>query len=762
MTETHKIRVRVLDGKPRKYPDIRKVLGTDIRATADDSAGKGLEFVLEAPTPKRLEEARAKLNAAGLEEIEGSVAVRPVKSAPTARAKPVPRKHREFGAAAPSKAKDSAGPPPSAENLEKRAKPYDFVALPGEFEVAPPVWHDGSSTAGRVSGEIRCELRTLTPLLVGWERQTAAEIRAQHGDLEVVRGLADKKSVLCPLRAPWGQNPVLIPGDSLKGLLRQELGALFGAPMERVAERTYSYRPNMQFPLEGADRRLEPRPARVVKTMPAQVASLALEVPVEVDLHAFTRRGDQTFDAPGALPYRGGMGAGKPLPKEVLPEKRGGKVHTSVDLGPTKIERSAVPIGAEIVNGYLRTIKHLLDEESGHFSARHPGVGKDRDIARRATKVIEAGGQSAMKAGDVIWVEWDKDEQRVVSLGYHYYYRWAYLHSVRTVGDGEERNGLFPADEETSRTKEGAPQSLTAVRRLLGYSGDNPGSQDIGEGNYTQLMGRVSINAAIESVAPEDTDGTRFLDPTFLKELGQPRPSAVEFYLKQPHPKPHEQRPSDRAKLRTYGDAARFRRKDGSTGKYDEPGELAGRKFYLDRKDAYTGTPWEDSSPDNRLNERSTLAIGASRQGHAFRFTLRFRDLDRIELAAILLAFCPNQFAGAMGGTWDKGYCSKLGYARPLGWGSVDVTAKELHFVEPDGDARLPALRQEADIATWFEGEKAPLQERAKGQLAEWLNVHRRQNPRAGDYPRKKEEVYTYHSDLRAEHAKLRRYRKVT
>ena len=54
-----------------------------------------------------------------------------------------------------------------------------------------------------------------------------------------------------------------------------------------------------------------------------------------------------------------------------------------------------------------------------------------------------------------------------------------------------------------------------------------------------QLMGRLSANAAIEVVAPGDTTEKRFLPPTFLKELGMPRPSAVEHYLEQPYyPKP--------------------------------------------------------------------------------------------------------------------------------------------------------------------------------------------------------------------------------
>lgn len=225
-----------------------------------------------------------------------------------------------------------------------------------------------------------------------------------------------------------------------------------------------------------------------------------------------------------------------------------------------------------------------------------------------------------------------------------------------------------------------------------------------------------------------------------------PRPSAVEFYLKQPY-HPHA-RPSDRATLVTYGDAAG----------YDEPGELAGRKFYLDRSDAYTGEPWKDDSAANRANERSTLALEASKPGRKFRFTLRFRDLEPAELAAVLIALCPHQFREVLGGAHPDGYCSKLGYARPLGWGSVRIEAKALLFLELANNG--PQLRAEQDIVAWVRQHY-----QATEMQAAWLDIHRHKHPDAADYPKAKdkkdnENIYTFHTDLRAKHSRLRRYKK--
>jgi hypothetical protein len=253
-------------------------------------------------------------------------------------------------------------------------------------------------------------------------------------------------------------------------------------------------------------------------------------------------------------------------------------------------------------------------------------------------------------------------------------------------------------------------------------------------------MGRISVNAALEVVGENDSDEERFLGPTFLKELGMPRPSAVEFYLKQPyHPNP---RPSDRATLVTYGDAVG----------YDTPGELAGRKFYLDRKDAYTGEPWKDDSPANCANERSTLALEASKPGRKFRFTVRFRDLDASELAAILVAFCPHQFRAVLGGTHADGYCSKLGYARPLGWGTVRIEAKALLLLNVENGA--PVLKPEGDL-----GARVRQNHQETSTQEAWLAVHRHKHPDAADYPRKDGQIYTFHTTLRAEHSRNRRYR---
>lgn len=789
----HRIRVTTIDGKPRDQGALNKLKSNQLGMPHLDIVATNVthELIICAPTQAHLEQLKGKLGGVGLEPVDGgdtTIAVKASEATPRQGGRPHERvsgKHRDGGAQRSGAQQHAQAPAHKTRPLLD--KPYGFVGLPKEFTTAAPVWHDGTTHQGLLSGEIRFELETLTPMLVGWERQPIVtegggepEWPIQHeqegaGVSVKLSGrrsdpIAPGKSVLCPLRAPWGKGPVVIPGDSLKGLLRHELGALLGAPMERVAERSYSYRPNAMFPLQTEERILIPRLARVLEGY-VQVKPLddghQVRVPTCLELFSETleynkksSKFDYRFDQPGGASYRGGQGAGKKLNAK-------SKIHTSLNvLSARPIERVDVPQSAR--DGYLASVQHLVDPGHGHFSERHPDVPKTITGEEARKRVLKAVKDEVFQPGDLIWVEWDTEKKCIVSFGWHYYYRWAYIDSVRRKGGKLEatateatatkleRHGLFPLEEEKTRDREDAPTKLSLVRRLFGYTGDNDGSSGIGNKDHSQLMGRVFVNSGLEVVGENDSDDERFLKPTFLKELGMPRPSAVEHYLKQnldPEGRP-QKRPSDQATLVTYGDAAG----------YDEPGELAGRKFYLDRKDAYDANgearvpgPAADPSQVNRLNERSTLALKASKPGRRFRFTVRFRDLEPCELAAVMVALCPDQFKGVLGGDWKDGYCSKLGYARPLGWGSVRIEAKQLLLLDEEADT--PTLRPESNPADWVKNNHKPTM-----MQKVWLEIHHRKHPNAKDYPEQADKngqknIYTYHSTLRAEHSRARRYR---
>ncbi len=122
---------------------------------------------------------------------------------------------------------------------------------------APPIWHHGANQNQEelLSGEIRCTLTNRTPLLVANEQVPVSELEPalrQALQAKIHFEKPDKKKVLYPSLAPSGA--LLLPGESIKGMLAQVLGALTDSPLQRVNERSFSYRPNAHIGGNTGDR----------------------------------------------------------------------------------------------------------------------------------------------------------------------------------------------------------------------------------------------------------------------------------------------------------------------------------------------------------------------------------------------------------------------------------------------------------------------------------------------------------------------------
>ena len=59
----------------------------------------------------------------------------------------------------------------------------------------------------------------------------------------------------------------------------------------------------------------------------------------------------------------------------------------------------------------------------------------------------------------------------------------------------------------------------------------------------------------------------------------------------------------------------------------------------------------------------------------------------------------PPPIRVALGGSYPDGYCSKLGYARPLGWGSIRIEAKALLLLDMSDDK--PSLNPVDNLSEW-------------------------------------------------------------
>ena len=80
------------------------------------------------------------------------------------------------------------------------------------------------------------------------------------------------------------------------------------------------------------------------------------------------------------------------------------------------------------------------------------------------------------------------------------------------------------------------------------------------------------------------------------------------------------------------------------------------------------------------------------------------------------------------------------------------IEAKALLLLHPSGDK--PALNSVADLLDWVRSPPEPT-----STLKDWLAIHRHKHPDAADYPREADgQIYSYHTRLRAEHSRTRRY----
>lgn len=124
-----------------------------------------------------------------------------------------------------------------------------------------------------------------------------------------------------------------------------------------------------------------------------------------------------------------------------------------------------------------------------------------------------------------------------------------------------------------------------------------------------------------------------FYDEAFAKALMEPKPTSFQFYLNT---------------------------ENGKAAHWNQNTNIRGYKFYWHRK-----TDWADRSvytEDNIHNRMSPL-----KEGHKFSGRIRFKNLDGVELGALarVLSICN-----------EKDTCFKLGMGKPIGMGSVRVTAQ--------------------------------------------------------------------------------------
>lgn len=170
------------------------------------------------------------------------------------------------------------------------------------------------------------------------------------------------------------------------------------------------------------------------------------------------------------------------------------------------------------------------------------------------------------------------------------------------------------------------------------------------DAKFVAYAGRVRISNG-ELIRSEES-----LRDIPLAILSAPKPTTTSFYLlnKRGEPDPTVDYDTDGARLR-------------------------GRKFYRHHDSAgpeeYTG---------KEPTEQNRTVHGALDAGATFKFTVEFENLAPLELGALLYAL-----------ELEEGMFHRLGYAKPLGFGSIKITVDSLKTID-DWSKRLSSLDSEA------------------------------------------------------------------
>lgn len=592
--------------------------------------------------------------------------------------------------------------------------PYAFIPVDTQKAVLDtPVWHDGSCGGDLLTGEILCTLTALTPLIPGNARYSAKEADSKKLEAWGFSGIDPGKQIAEPLRLP--DERVVIAGSALKGMLRHSLGALLSAPMERVEEHRYTYRPNLDHANPTVR---ECRPAIVTGTNSKGEWKIDL-LPAGQNVVQFRGKpaGAKKYVYRGGIDGKGTLAAAHSRAMLTYDQAHVEACHLS------KTIRLTIP--DSVYQMYEKTQQVLMTD---HIDA-HPNKSKFNPNDAK-TEICSA---TQLSVNQLIYVEIEGNPPQVVSMGHHYQYRWAYTSSVRMKG-GKLRDCLAVHNKEQGAK----PQQLTGARLFFGYVKNE--ETPIDKGEYERLAGRIAPNHAISQEKPlflgEEKKG--YCVP--LKILGQPRSSAYEFYLKQP---------AGNGMLQTYGDLP------GDTG-----GDLAGRKYYPHQPAVQKSQQIALTDQDGINSKQATLARFVCQPGTTFKFTLRFARLREWELGALLAVLEPYHLA-------DNGepndYAHKLGLGRPLGMGSVSVHVDDPVRVRTEKETGLRSMElpdRRKSIAA------------AKGKidpehLKSWLAMHRfdKNNQAVRKYPVAKtkidgkptQTIYAWHSKLRRDYAKKRR-----
>jgi CRISPR-associated protein (TIGR03986 family) len=516
--------------------------------------------------------------------------------------------------------------------------PYNFVRyLPAPtLDPAKPL----SLLAGRcpppphdryvgLSGTIRCQLEVVTPLFV-----------ADSEDVRVTlyRDAAGQLREHLHYRFFQIDGQEMIPATSLRGAIRSLFEAITNSCFSVFeGERRLDYR--------DVDKAKEMVPAIVTKIpqTPEDVGEVALCKSARIP--AYHRDETKNRITPenwscGEKGYTVVSGGRAPKVKEWVVKDRA--IYAN---HPDGVTEGWVKITGQTIDGKVNEQFFFYDKDEGK-APKKPFTWRQmedyneilHDQLTDQTRQFKTQVQhNQLTSGDLVYVRLNDDKSAVTDISPVKVPRLRFEDGLKEFIPEH----LHPCKEY---------DALCPACRVFGWvkNAHQPGARNWDLKERTAYAGRVRFSHAT-LVADKDAGCSDGEIP--LAILSSPKPTTSLFYLYKGDP-----------------NTAEFEVPEGDREiQYRQGYKLRGRKFYYHHGKLLNRQEFERADQRQDLQNRSVRNV--RRPGNVFEFTIRFENLSLVELGALIWTLKLGE---------NEGCHLRLGYAKPLGFGSVLVNVGSL------------------------------------------------------------------------------------
>jgi len=233
----------------------------------------------------------------------------------------------------------------------------------------------------------------------------------------------------------------------------------------------------------------------------------------------------------------------------------------------------------------------------------------------------------------------------------------------------------------------------------------------VGKGGESGKINAVASKVSFRDATSQDA-GQWYDQPKPLAILGQPRPSATEFYMKQPD--------VDAAIFNYDYYITHGERNTEKNRKHKlSSAEIKGRKFYWHSDNTATRYAKPTDRPDMSIIAR---AVKAQR---SFELSVAFENLSEEELAKLIWVLTIGGKASSQDGNPTHGL--KLGHGKPIGFGSIginiDYGRSGVFLLDDNLNIALSELEVSEDFNIILGGETLPDVSKRLRHIPEFLRV---------------------------------------